>query len=344
MYAKFLTVCLCAAWLAGGGSAGAQVTSPIVGYLTLNLQEGTNFIGFALLPEMELQAAFNVDATDRRVLTLSGGPGLSLADNQFSAGPLASHSVEVITAGAGFGFQSVITATSSTGPRITLQDPMPAGVSNGSTLKVWRLWTIGEVFGAANDAGLTGGQSPSEADLILLAAGTDFDRYFYSTGGAQGVGWRRVGGGSADQADVPFLLTEGSAIVARSAKAVTILGQVKPGAAQISLQTGNNYVANLCPVNAGGDSPSAVGRTLANSGLAAGLAGGVSSRQADLVLIWSGGGYDQYFYSTGGAGGVGWRKIGAGSADQDGVPLPDGAFVILRRGPPVTVILNQGTF
>jgi hypothetical protein len=62
------------------------------------------------------------------------------------------------------------------------------------------------------------------------------------------------------------------------------------------------------------------------------------------VLIWSGGGYDQYFYSTGGAGGVGWRKIGAGSADQAGVPLPDGAFVILRRGPPVTVTLNQGTF
>jgi hypothetical protein len=65
---------------------------------------------------------------------------------------------------------------------------------------------------------------------------------------------------------------------------------------------------------------------------------------ADLVLLWNGRGYDQYYYSTGGLAGAGWRKVGAGNQNQETVPLPDGAFVILRRGSPVTLTLNQGGF
>ena len=47
----------------------AQVTSPIVGFLTLQLQPGTNFIGFALLPGIEMQAPFTISGTDRRTST-----------------------------------------------------------------------------------------------------------------------------------------------------------------------------------------------------------------------------------------------------------------------------------
>jgi uncharacterized protein (TIGR02597 family) len=321
----------------------AQVTSPIVGFLTLHLQEGTNFLGFALLPGLELQTAFTVAAGNRQQIFLQGN-GLVLIDDQFNSGPLPSHAIEIITAGPGQGFTSVITGTLATGLQLNLAEAVPAEVADGATLKVWRLWTLASVFGTDNEAGLTGAESPGSADLVLLPNGEGFDRYFFSTGGALGRGWRREGAGTTDQAQAPLPLTGGVALFARSAKAVVLTGQVKPGHSRVQLQTGHNYVANLCPVNAAGANASAKGRTLENSGLAAGLQGATASEQADLVLLWNGGGYDAYFHSTGGALESGWRKIGAGKTDQAGVALPDGAYVILRRGAPTPLVLHQGDF
>ncbi len=317
----------------------AQVTSQIVGYTRLHLLEGTNFIGFALLPVMELQTSFTIPGADRRVISLQGN--VTLMDDQFSPGPLATHVVEVMLGGVAL---SVVTDTAAAGNQLTLEQPLPAEVSDGASVKVWRMWRLGDVFGETNSAGLTSGTSPATSDLILLPNGTDFDRYFYSSGGDQGVGWRLVGGGTVDQSDVPIFPTEGMAIRALASKTVQVVGQVKPGATQVRLETGYNYVANLCPVSAGGDQPSPLGRTLGNSGLAAGLAGAAASSNADLVLFWNGTGYDQFYHSTGGLAGAGWRKVGSGRADQAAAPLPDGAFIILRRGNPVAVALSQGNF
>ncbi|MCA1964974.1 MAG: hypothetical protein LDL31_13595, partial [Prosthecobacter sp.] len=296
-----------------------QVTSAMVGFLKLNLQPGPNFIGFALLPMMEVQSTFNISGTDRRLVSLQGA-GITLADGQFSPGSLPTHAVEIISPGAGLGFTSVITATAASGNQLTLAQEVPAGVSDGAVLKVWKLWRIADVFGAANSAGLTSGETPGEADLILLPDAQGVTRrFFYSSGGAQGVGWRQVGGDSTSSADVPILLSEGMAILAKSAKTILVIGQVKQGNTQISLRTGHNYVANLCPVHAEG---STLGRRLGTSGLAEGLTGGTSPSLADLVLLWNGRGYDQYYYSTGGLAGAGWRKVGAGNQNQETVPLP----------------------
>ncbi len=321
----------------------AQVTSPIVGFLTLHLQPGTNFMGFALQPGLELQTPFTIASGDRQQVFLQGDL-LTVADDQFSAGPRPTHAIEIITPGTGEGFTSVITATVASGRQLSLAEAVPAGVANGAVLKIWRLWTLGEVFGANNQAGLTGAESAGEADLVLLPNGDGFDRYFYCTGGALGQGWRLDGAGSTPQADVPVRLGAGAALFVRSAKSVVLTGQVKSGRTRVQLRTGHNYVANLCPVIASGENASTEGRTLANSGLAAGLQGATVSEQADLVLLWNGTGYDAYFHSTGGPLDSGWRKVGAGAVDQAGVALPDGAFVILRRGAPVTLALNQGNF
>lgn len=323
----------------------AQVTSAIWGHLTLNLQQGTNFIGFALVPTMELQAKFDISGTDRKIVFLNGGPGFALTHNQFNIGSQTSHAIEVITSGAGQGFMSPITATLATNNQLTLAQEIPAGVANGASLKVWKLWTLADLFGATNTAGLTGGTTPATADLVLLPNGSGFNQFFYSTGGAQGTGWRQVGGGTTNRATTPIFMSSGLSIRARTAKPIVILGQVKPGHTQVTLQTGMNYVANLCPVNTAGDNPSTLGRTLANSGLADGLTGASSSQAADLVMLWNGTGYDQYFNSTGGPLGTGWRKVGdSAKTNQAQVPLPDGAYIILRRGAPVTITLNQGSF
>lgn len=330
--------------LAVGAAAQTLVTTPVMGFLTLNLQPGTNFMGFALLPSMEIQGLVNISGSDRARIFLQGGPQIALTNDQFSAGALPTHAVEIVSAGTGLGFTSPIVDTLATNNEIVLADTVPAGVADGATIKVWKLWTLAEVFGAANSAGLTGAETPEQADLIQLPNGSGFDQYFYSTGGVQGQGWRQVGQGTANKANVPLEFNGGFAIRARAAKAVVIVGQVKPGATRVNLQPGNNFVANMCPVNAGGTTPSAEGRTLNNSGLQQALQGGTASPQADLVLLWNGQGYNQFYYSTGGLTGTGWRQIGAGAADKSATPLPDGAYVILRRGAATSIQINQGTF
>jgi hypothetical protein len=333
----FLLTLLCGLLVS---AASAQMASPVVGFLTLHLQPGTNFIGFALQPAMERQTTFTFPSSDRHQIQLQG----ALTDPAFGAGPRPTHAVEVVSAGAGEGFSSVIIDIQADGNRLTLAEPVPAEVPNGAPLKIWRLWTLSEMFGTENQAGLTGAEAAGGADLVLLPNGEGFDTYFYCTGGKLGQGWRREGAGPTDQADVPIPFGGGLALFARSAKSVILAGQVKPGRTQIQLRTGHNYVANLCPVHAAGDNASSEGRTLANSGLAAGLQGAAVSEQADLVLLWTGSGYDAYFHATSGPLASGWRKIGAGTAAQAQVPLPDGAFVILRRGPPLTLTLDQGNF
>lgn len=331
-------------FLAASGLAQTLVTTPVMGFLTLNLQIGNNFMGFALLPSMELQGVVNISANNRTRLFLQGAPQVTLTNDQFNPGALPSYAVEIVSAGSGLGFTSVVVDTLATGNEIVLADPVPVGVADGATIKVWKLWTLADVFGATNSAGLTGGQTSATADLIQLPNGNGFDEYFYSIGGAQGVGWRLVGGGMTDQATVPLEFSGGVAIRARSAKSIIIVGQVKPGKTMVTLQTGNNFVANLCPVNATGETPSTEGRTLGNSGLQTGLTGGLAYTQADLVLLWNGQGYDQYYYSTGGLTGIGWRRTGLGRSDKSGVALPDGAFIIFRRGLPIQIQLNQGNF
>jgi uncharacterized protein (TIGR02597 family) len=322
--------------------AAQSVTTPVVGGLTLNLEVGSNHVGFALQPVLELQTTVSIAPADRTRIVL---PETVTVNNQQYGGPgVLSHVAEFIDSGPGEGFHANITQTTGVTRQLTLQNAVPAGVNDGARVRIWRLWTLAGVFGAANDKGLTGGTQPTAADVILLPQGSGFAQYFYSTGGAQGTGWRLVGGGTANQAGVTIPFAGGLIIHAVTAKPVVFVGQVKPGKTRFRLQTGRNFLANVCPVNAGGPVPSSAGLTLANSGLAASLQGGRVSALADLVMIWNGVGYSQFYYSTGGLTGVGWRRVGGGTADQGAVPLPDGAFVIQRRGAALEVTLNQGAF
>jgi uncharacterized protein (TIGR02597 family) len=62
-----------------------------------------------------------------------------------------------------------------------------------------------------------------------------------------------------------------------------------------------------------------------------GLQGGTSST-ADQVLLYNGSTYDTFYYSTGGLTGTGWRKAGAGAADQAGVVIyPEEGVLTLRK-------------
>lgn len=356
MKANILPCSVASILLAAFPPAGAQeaVTDP-VGFVTLNLQTGNNYVGFSLLPAKVLQGAITISSEDRAKIFLNN---ITVAEDQFNPpviGPNTppTHVIEVQGDNTIQGLNVAILDTKATGSELTLAEPLHPSVPNGAVIKIWKLWTIGDAFGANNSAGLTSTNSPNSSDLISIPNGSGgFDQYYYSAGGFPGVGWRRVGNSpaNANKAGVPIYFTDGFIILARSSKAITVTGSVKPGQTQVVLETGNNFLVNLCPVNAGGQNPSASGRTLGNSnlynGTSNGLTGATSANNADQVLIWNGSGFDQYYYSTGGFPGVGWRRVGSSPANQNqaSIPLPDGSFVVLRRGAPTMVALSQLSF
>jgi len=328
-------------------AAGAfsQVYTKPVGFITLNLQAGNNFVGFSLQPSAAFAGAFTVSPSDRSRIFLTNA---AVSNDQFN-GAAGTFVMEITSAGATQGANTVVVDTIQAGAEIVLQEALPSGIADGSTLAISKLRTISEAFGEANSAGLTPGTATT-ADLLLLpTTAGGFDQYFYSPGGFSGVGWRKVGGGTTNQANVGFYPTDGFIIMARSAKNVTVTGEVKAGKTITVLETGNNLLANLCPVNAGGTNPSSEGRTLGNCGLytgssSTGLLGTTSANSADQVMIWNGSGYTQYYYSTGGFSGEGWRQVGGGNTDRSGVALPEGSYLVLRRGAPVMVQLTQASF
>ena len=339
-------------FLGTSAMAPAQVTSPTVGFTTLNLQAGNNFVGFNLLPSVAYQGAITVSSADRTKISLTNA---TISDDQFNpvvigANTPSTHAIEVVDSGVNQGLNTSIVDSLSIGAEITLQDALPASVANGTVIRIWKLWTIGEAFGLTNSAGLTSTTSTSTSDLILIPTLTGYDQFYYSAGGFAGVGWRKVGGGNVSQSGFPIYYTDGFLILARTAKSITVTGTVKSGQTTVVLETGNNFFTNLCPVNAGGANPSTEGRTLGNSNLYNGTANSLIStanvNTADLVLIWnmSLNGYDQYYYSSGGFAGIGWRLVGGGQTDRSSVPLPDGSFIVLRRGGPTTIALSQPSF
>ena len=326
--------------------AEITVISEPSGYTTLNLPAGAStFVGLNLVPPTAYAGTFDIVATDttRRTITLTAA-GTGLADNQFNTVP---HFIEITTPGSHQGLNTVIVGTYTSGNSVVVQDSLPADIVNGGTVTIRRQWTLSSVFGATNQAGLTGSISSNSADLIRVPnRASGYDQYFYSTGGFTGVGWRQIGAGTANKANTPLYFSEGFFIFNRgAAKSVNVTGSIKTGPTQVLIETGNNYLVNLCPVQS---DISSLGRTLGNSGLyngtTNGLTGATSAENADLVLVPNGAGYIQYFYSTGGFTGVGWRKIGAGSTDQSATPLPEGCFIVYRKAAPVMVQFTQGSF
>jgi hypothetical protein len=316
--------------------AQQAVNSAPLGFLTLQLQQGSNHVGFSLQPLAVMDALADVGAPDRTRVFLR--EPAEITNQQFGAG---THVLEFLVPGSAEGFHSLILNSLQAGNEIRLAESVPSGVANGSKVRVWKLWTLADVFGAGGQAGLAGGATPEEADLVMLPSGSEFLRYYYSTGGDQGTGWRQVGT-SGDKGGVVIPFAAGFMIHTTGERSLALMGQVKTGKTRVTLQTGRNYLANLCPVAGTEESLPAHGRTLGNSGLEAFLTAGRVSALADLVLFWDGSGYQQYYYSSGGPMGVGWRRVGGAGVDQAATPIPAGGFAIQRRGAPISILMSSG--
>ncbi len=229
---------------------------------------------------------------------------------------------------AGIGTTYDITATDPATQTITLAQNLATGVADGATFRVRKHWTIASVFGAANEAGLQPGSATTADTIRVHSASGQYETYFYSNTGLPGTGWRNTLTGATDRATQVLYPDDGLLISRQQASAVNVvlMGSVKTGATSSPVSPGLNIIGN----------PYAAPMTLADSGLyttdpATGVAAG-SASTADLVQIYNGnGGYDTYYYSSGGLAGAGWRKSNTGATDQAGVVIPVGTSVIIQR-------------
>jgi len=124
---------------------------------------------------------------------------------------------------------------------------------------------------------------------------------------------------------------------------LTLPGAVKLGTTLTTVFPGINIIGNVYPsgvmtlgLTDAAANPPKYSSNLYTGSAATGVLGGTSGT-ADQIWIYNptlnggAGDYDVYFYSMGGAEGIGWRRVGSGSANQAGTVLSSGKAIYLKR-------------
>jgi hypothetical protein len=305
-------------------SFAQTATTKPVGYRTETVKTGVfNLLSSNL--DNPVGAAGTIDTIAATVLT----------DNEanFSAAFVNGEAITLkITDGANAGITQDVTAFTAT--TLTTAQDISSLIATGVKYEVRKTPTVSSTFGATNSAGLLEGGAAT-ADIVWIPDGAGgYTRVFRSNGGLQGIGWRRVGGGPADAATLPIAITDAIFIQRRGGTDLPVVftGHVQTTATKTGVITGFNPTSRIIPV----------GLSLTDSALQTELTQG-SSATADLLWNPNGaGGYDRYFWSTGGLQGVGWRSVGGGSTDRGAVALASG-FLVQRRGTATNVTLRIPT-
>ncbi len=209
-----------------------------------------------------------------------------------------------------------------------------AQIGASTSYKIYPHWTIGTVFGPTDQAGLKQGTATTADFIDIFNPLTQtFTTYFYSSGGASGVGWRSSG--STDRQFTKLYVDQGFLVSRNNGTNITVLlpGAVKLGQTIEPIGQLNNFAGNVYATAA---------MTLTNSNLlnndsTKSLTGGTATT-GDLVQIFNpaAGTFTSYFWSTGGASGVGWRSSGA--TDRGTTPIPLGQSVLIVRKAPRAAI------
>lgn len=319
----------------GSAAAVAQsVTTDPVGFTTLTIKGSSfNVLGLNMVKPVTYQG----------VVSGVNGAQVTDANADFTAALTAGkkYFVEIIS-GDYAGLNAEVVSWS--GNTITIAGDVSgiAGALTGAGHRIRESWTIADVFGASNSAGLRASDSPIGADKIYVSNPTTgaFEVFYYQQGNIfDGDGWRSTASSQVDRSGTAIYFTDGL-IVERtlgSDLAVKLVGAVKTGRTIVGVQNGFNLIGNVYPVS---------DLTLANSGLygSAGLSlsGSDSAVTSDQVLVAAPGGFAGYYYQVGSLfDGDGWRSTGNSSVDAGGTSIPIGSgLFLLRRGAATSVVLT----
>ncbi len=304
------------ALLAGSAAAQESASKP-VGYETLTVANGFNYLGLRL---HEAPVASG---------TITGVTAGSVSDDaaDFSTLAAGTYVLEIDTA-AGI-VQEVTTFTDST--TIPTDDLTGAGV-DGASYTIRPVATLASVFGAANESGLDEGfGGTGGADQIWVPTPSGFAKYYFDAFSPLGAAeeWVDIStNAGVDPATVSLFYTDGVILVGGGTDNNTfvVTGSVKLTASSYVINDGFNYLSSISPA----------GATLASmfgaaneSGLSAGFGG---TGGADQVWIPEAGSFTKYYYDDFSPLGATAEWVNAGdnsSVDATTVSLDDASGIII---------------
>ena len=343
------------AWVAGGvvcATAGAQVTqpSPIFGFVrtTLNgsgTQGGVTLVGPTFVEGVVEEATVVAGAPRPFELTVVG--------KTWAAGVFATHAeasshyVEVKSTSNLLAIGRTSDIVSHTGDTLRIADDWSSVLRGGETIVIRPHKTLGGLFGAANEAGLGGGD-PLSADVIsVLNEGStaSFATYYYrtATGTLGGTGWRSSANPFTDQSTRPIRTGQGLLLKRRQSAPLEVVlqGFVKTGMWRRTLPPGYALVDPLAPITDQRASQPLTGPAfvLGTVSTSASLPSGLGSvltqgtpQTADLVSL-AGTMAAFYVASPSGLSSGGWRLTSNPFVDQQNAVIPPAtAMLIQNRG------------
>ena len=282
------------------GFASAQTTAYTtpVGYETLTVATGFNYLGLRLQQPVSLAGI--VTAKTETSLTLS------------SSAALVGGKMYVLEITNAIGVTQEFLGTALAGDVLTtpigLSAQVVADPTNGDKYKIRSAPTLATTFGAKNSAGLAAGSFGPGLDQVWLpnpASPTGFDQYYFDTDQTDPVTldsgtWANAATNDpVDGASTTWNYADGI-LLARAvgspvgAETVVISGEVKTSTTEYSLAKGVSYVSSIYPV----------GATLSSTFGAknsAGLAPGSFGPGDDQVWVPNSSsitGFDQYYFDT----------------------------------------------
>lgn len=315
------------ALLVGSATAQEVFTKP-VGYETLTVNNGFNYLGLRLHePTVTAGAAVAVDGA---TVTVPDGVAGALDESK-------NYLFEVVEGDAAGAVLRVIT-TDPVNNTLMVSDTIDGDFFAGERFIIRPVATLASVFGAANEAGLDAGSGgPVGADQVWIpnADSGGFDKFYYDNFNFNSLSptWTNVDTGVPVRADFThFVYTDGIIILGAGTdgNTVSVIGEVKLGDTSYALYQGFNYISSVTPV----------GATLATmfgevneAGLAQGNGGPVG---ADQVLIPNGSGFSKYYYDA-----FNFQSFAPTWSDVDS-GLPVDATTISLDDVSGLVILNNG--
>jgi hypothetical protein len=202
--------------------------------------------------------------------------------------------------------------------------------------QIKKFTTLADVFGATNSAGLLGGDSVSNSDVIWAVSNGSWRQYFFYDDGFGGdvdpLQWQTPGS-FVSKGDARIDPDQGVLVIRKPGvnTTATITGSVKSTPSFVPFINGAQIVTNPYPVD---KTLGTLGLKTGNSGT--GLVEGDSTATSDVVYKLDNGTWKQFFVYNDGFNGdidpVDWQTPGSNSSQANVVVSAGEALLIVRRG------------
>lgn len=191
----------------------------------------------------------------------------------------------------------------------------------GDEYVIYSLSTLGGIFGAANEIGLTAAATPDSVDKIYLTENGSLVAYFFNSNANE---WRLVsapeGANQASKVIAPgcgVMVTR----VAGTDRALRLQGHALPAKHAATVALGHNIVNN----------PFLVATSLSASDIQSNITGGTGPGVSDIVYLENEGVLTGYYFKTGGPGGIGWRALGDSVTDAGSALIQPAKAILFKE-------------